>query len=99
MLRSSLRGATPARTLLSAFAGFLEPVGLALDGDDLRIVDEAIDQRDDAGGAGEHLVPLGERAVGGDESAANLVAAGDELEHQVGMAIGAGEVADLVDDQ
>ena len=56
--------------------------------DDLGIVDQAIDQRHDAGGVGEDLAPLGERAIGGDQGAAILVAAGDQLEHQVGVAIG-----------
>ena len=43
--------------------------------------------RQDAGGVREDFVPLGERAVGGDQRAAGLVAAGHQFEHQVGMAI------------
>jgi hypothetical protein len=54
-------------------------------------VHQAVDQRDDAGGV--------LRAVGGDQRAAKLVATGDQLEHQIGMAIGVGEIADLVDHQ
>ena len=49
--------------MFGSFAGFLEAVGLAFDGQDLGIVDEAIDQGDDAGGVGEDLTPLGEWAV------------------------------------
>ena len=60
-------------------------------------MDEAVDQRDDTGGVGEDLAPLGERAVGGDERALALVAAADELEQQVGVAVGIGEVSDLVE--
>jgi len=45
-------------------------MGLAIDCDDLGVVDEAIDQADDAGG--------------------------DELEQQVGVAVGVGQVASLV---
>src|SRR5215471_17385547 len=37
--------------------------------------------------------------VGGDEGARVLVAARDELEKQVGVAVGVGEVADLIDDE
>jgi hypothetical protein len=64
---------------------------------DLGVVDEAVDERDDAGGVGEDLVPFGEGAVGGDEGGFGLVAARDDLEQQVGVAFGVGQVADLVD--
>ena len=39
------------------------------------------------------------KTVGGDQCAALLVAAVDEFEQQVGVAVGIGQVADLVDDQ
>ena len=86
---------------LAAIAVFslLETVGIAVDGDDVGVVDEAVDERDDAGGAGEHLVPVGERAVGGDQGALGLVASADQLEQHVGVAVGVGEISDLVDDQ
>lgn len=80
-----------------ALFGFLEAVGLALDGDDFGLVQEAIDEGDDAGGVGEDLVPLGEGAVGGDDGAPELVAAVGEFEQQIGVAVGVGEVAELVD--
>ncbi len=96
---SWLGSAALARALLGAFAGLLEPVGLALDGDDLGVVHEAVDQRNDAGSVGENVAPLGKGAVGGDQRALGLVAARDQLEHQVGMAVGVGQVADLVDHQ
>ena len=47
----------------------------SLHGDDLSVVDEAIDQRDDACGVGEHLAPLGEGSIGGDQGALVLIAA------------------------
>jgi hypothetical protein len=43
--------------LLGAVVSFLEAIGLALDRDDFRIVDQPINQRDDAGGVGEDLAP------------------------------------------
>ena len=86
--RSRLGAAALARALIGAFARFLEPVGLTLDGNDLGVVDQTIDQRYDASGIGKHLTPLGERPIGGDQGATILVAAGDQLEHQVGMAVG-----------
>ena len=55
---------TPAAALcaalLLALFGLLAAVGIAVDGDDLGVVDEAVDQGDDAGGVGEGLAPLGE---------------------------------------
>ncbi len=47
-----------AGPLFVALAGFLDAVGFAFDGDDLGIVGQAVDQRDDAGGVGEHLFPF-----------------------------------------
>ena len=78
---------------------FLEAGGLALDGQDLGVVDEAVHEGDDAGGVGEDLAPFGERPIGGDERALSLVAATDEFEQQIGMAVGIGEIADLIDGQ
>ena len=60
----------------------------ALDGDDLGIVDQAIDERDDAGGIWEDLAPLGEWSVGGHQGRGLLVAAADQLEHEVGVTVG-----------
>ena len=62
---------------LGAVVGFLDPIGFAFDGDDLGVVHQTVDQRDDTGGVGEHLAPLGERAIGGDHGAFVLIAAGD----------------------
>src|SRR4051794_41927788 len=62
-------------------------------------MDKTVDQRDDAGRGGKDLMPFGEGAVGSDDGALGLVAAADEFEHQVGMPVGVGEVADLVDHQ
>src|SRR5215470_16414336 len=83
----------------SALFRLLVPVGLAIESVDLGMMNEAIDEGDDAGSVGEHLVPFDERTVGGDERARLLVAARDELEEEVGVAVGVGEVADLIDDE
>ena len=48
---------------------------------------------------GDDLLPFGERSVGCDERAGVLVATGDEFEEQVGMAVGVGEITDLVDNE
>lgn len=73
--------------------------GFALEGDDLGVMHQAVDERDHAGGIGEHLGPLGEGLVGGDEGALFFMAAADELEQQIGVTIRVGEVADLVDNK
>ena len=61
------------------------------------MVDEAVDH-----GGGDHVVaedlaPAAERLVGGDDEAGSFVAAGDDLEEQVGGLGLERDVADLVD--
>jgi len=73
--------------VFGAFLGFLEAVGLAVEDDDFGVVHQPVDHGDDAGGIGEDLAPLGEGSVGGDEGAFVLVAAADQLEQQVGVAV------------
>ena len=58
--------------LFGAFARFLQTIGLAFDGDDLGVVDQAIDERDHASSVGKDLAPLGERSVGGHQGAGLL---------------------------
>jgi hypothetical protein len=65
--------------------GLLAPVTVAPDLDNRRVVHQAVD-----GGDGHHLIgedplPLGEGLVGRDDQAPGLVAAGDELEQDLGF--------------
>jgi hypothetical protein len=53
----------------------------------------------DTGGVGEDLAPFGEGAVGREQGGFLLVAARDDLKEQIGVAVGVGEVSDLVDEQ
>ena len=46
---------------------FLEAIGIAFDGDDLGVVQETVDQRDDTGGVRKDFVPFSERTIGGDQ--------------------------------
>jgi hypothetical protein len=62
-------------------------------------MDEAIDEGDDAGSVGEDFMPFAKDPVSGDDRVPFLIAATDELEQEVGMTIGVGEIADLIDDQ
>nr|WP_263398596.1 hypothetical protein [Pseudomonas alloputida] len=77
--------------MFGAFARLLEPIRFAFDGDDLGVVDQAVDQRDDAGRVGEHLAPFGERPVDGDDGGLVFVATADDLEQQVGVAVAVGD--------
>ena len=59
---------------------------------------KTVDERDDAGGIGEDLVPFAERFVGRqDHRTMQLIAARDHLEEQIGVTRVVGEVSDLVD--
>jgi hypothetical protein len=66
---SWLGSAALACALIGSLAGFLEAVGFAVDGEDLGVVEEAVDEGDDTGGVWEDLAPFREGSVGGDEGA------------------------------
>src|SRR3989442_6887901 len=74
-------------------------IALALDGEDLGVMDDAIDERGGRGGVGEDRRPLAERQVGGEHEALAFVAAADDLKEEVGGPRVLGQVADLVDDE
>ncbi len=76
----------------------LGAVGVAVDGDDLGVVDEAVDECGGNDIVGEDFAPAAEWHVRGDQDRALFVAAGDELEEQVGGIGVERQVADLVDD-
>jgi hypothetical protein len=63
-------------------------IGLALVHEDLSVMDEAIDQRHDAGGVWENLTPFGKGPVGSHHGTLFLIASTDELEEKIGMAVG-----------
>ena len=79
-------------------ASVAESVAGAFEGDDVGVVDDAVDH-----GGGDDLVaedagPGAERQVAGEDEGGVLVAGGNELEEQVGGVLFEREVADLVDD-
>ena len=74
-----------------------EPVAVALDVDDLAVVQQAVEDRGGDHGIPEEFLPVGEAFVGGDDGGAALVAVGDELEEQIRLAAVDGQVAHLVD--
>ena len=86
-------------SFFGAFGCLFEAVGVAVDCDDLGVVDKTIDQGGDAGRGGKDVAPFGERTIGRHQGAFVLVTARDELIQQIGMAVRVGEISDLVDDQ
>ncbi len=77
--------------------GLFESIGFALDGNNLRVVYQPIHQGDDAGGVGKDFAPLLEGAIGSDQGRALFIAPGDDLEQQVGVTVGVGEIAYFID--
>ena len=76
-----------------------EPPGGAVDGEDLGVVQEAVDDRDGLDFVAEQLGLFGDALVAGDDHRGAGVAAVDQLEEPVRVAVFESEVANLVDDQ
>ena len=76
-----------------------QAVAGALDADDGGVVQEPVEQRGGHDRVAEHVPPLGESLVRGEDHGALLVAGVDELEEEVGGLGVDGDVADLVDDE
>ena len=83
----------------AAEVAVFESVAVALQGDDLGVVDEAVDHGGGDDVVAEDLAPAAEGLVAGDDQRGSFVAAGDQLEEQVRGFGFEGDVADLVDDQ
>ena len=79
-------------------AAAAEPVAGAFEGEDVGVVDDAVDHGGGDGLVAEYCSPAGERQVGGQDERGVLVAGGDELEEQVGGVLLERQVSDFVDD-
>ena len=77
----------------------LEAVAVALEGEDLGVVDEPVDHCGGGGVVAEDLALGAEGLVAGDDQAGALVAAGDEHEHEVRRLRVEWDVSDLVADE
>ena len=75
-----------------------EAPGLGAGVDDVRAVGEAVNDGLGEAGVGEDLGPFAEGQVGGDDQRAAFVALGEDLEDELGGAVGQREVAELVND-
>src|ERR1043166_8411961 len=88
----------PFTTLLLGL-GFPAAAAIALDGDDLRVMNEAVDQCGGAGCVGEHRRPVRECEIRGEHQALLFVASTDDLEEKIGVTVVIGEIADLIHDE
>ena len=79
---------------------FPQPVAVALDLDDMAVMEQAVQHRSGEHAVpGEGLIPGAEAEVRGHDGRALLVAGGDDLEEQVGLFSPKWQIADLVNDQ
>src|SRR3984957_19972912 len=83
----------------AAEVSVFEAVAVSFQGDDVGVVDEAVDHGGGDGVVAEDLAPAAERLVGRDDEAGSFVASGYQLEEQVGGLGFERDVADFVDDQ
>src|SRR5450755_2236632 len=67
--------------------------------DDVRSVGEPVDDGLRESGVWEYLGPFSERQVGGDDQAGAFVSLGEDLEDELGGAVGQRQVAQLVADK
>ena len=83
----------------AAEVSVFESVAVAFEGDDVGVVDEAVDHRGGDDVVTEYFAPTAEGFVGRDDQARAFVAGGDELEEQVRRFGFERDVADFVDDE
>src|SRR5947208_588512 len=76
-----------------------QPVALASDVDGDRVVEETVEDGGGDHGVPEDVAPCAEALIARQDDRAPLVAAGDELEEEIGAVAVDRDVADLVDDQ
>ena len=60
-----------------------QPVAVAANGEDVAVMEQAVEDGGCHHGVAEHRSPLADRAIAGDQHAAPLVAPRDELEEQM----------------
>jgi hypothetical protein len=82
-----------------AFEGVDVAPGVSVDVNAVAMLGEAIDECNDTGGTGEDGTPLLEGEVGGDDDAAFLMPAAEDVVEDVGGPTIAGILAELVQDQ
>ena len=79
-------------------AAVAEPVAGAFQGEDVGVVNDAVDHRGGDCLVAEHATPARERKVRGEDQRGVFIARRDELEDEVRSVLLEGQVADFVDD-
>src|SRR3954452_15846079 len=97
--RSSASGSWHRRSSGGECSAVLEAVAGSVDGDDVAVVQQPVEDRGGEHVVAEDLAPFGEALVAGDDRAAAFVAAADQLEDHVRLGARERQVADLVDDK
>src|SRR5262249_34941486 len=86
------------RSARLALAAGLEAPAVVAGLDDVAVVREAVEQRRGHLGIAEHLRPLGEGEVGGDDDRSALVEPADQMKEELAACEREGQVAELVED-
>ena len=97
--KSGLASSRSLTLALAADLGVSAAIALALDGDDVAMVDDPIDECGGAGGIGKNRGPFAEVEVGSEDDTLLLIPSIDNLEEQIGIAVVVGEIAKFVDAQ
>ncbi len=77
---------------------FFEPRALAADGDDVAVMQQAVEDRGRDDGIAEDLTLLADGPIRGQQDAAAFIATADELEEGMGRIRLDGQVAQFIDD-
>lgn len=84
----------------SGLAFILQAIALALNTDDMAMVEQSVEECSGEGGiSGQGHVPLSKGQIGGEHHRAPLVAFGNHLKEVIGLLSTKGQVPDLVDDE
>jgi len=87
------------RSLKEGLLGDAPAVAVALDRDDVRVVDDPVDKRDRRAGVGEDRRPVAESQVRGEHEALFLISAADDLKEQVGISAVKGQISYFIQHQ
>ena len=68
-----------AASLCSLFPGLFHAIRVTFNGNDLTVMHQSVDQRDNTSGIGEDFIPFAERTIGGHQCGTLLITLIDDL--------------------
>ena len=74
-------------------------IAVAVDGSDVGVMSEAIKQSGDAGSVRKYLIPILERAIGGNDDGTMFITSVDDFVQEVGGVIVEREIGEFVDNE